>query len=207
MMKSSKEMAEIWNVSERTVTTFCKSGKVPGAIKEGRTWKIPEDAKKPADGRVMSGRYVKKNIKNTIKALPIGISDYVRAQSEYYYVDKTMMIKEFLDQKPLVTLFTRPRRFGKTLNMDMLRVFFEISDEDTSKYFSDKEIWKCGDTYRMHQGKYPVIFLTFKDVKFVPGMLHLIKSAVFFRQSMEDIRNCWKANVLQHMKKNILQEY
>ena len=77
MMKSSKEMAEIWNVSERTVTTFCKSGKVPGAIKEGRTWKIPEDAKKPADGRVMSGRYVKKNIKNTIKALPIGISDYV----------------------------------------------------------------------------------------------------------------------------------
>ena len=74
----------------------------------------------------MSGRYVKKNIKNTIKALPIGISDYVRAQSEYYYVDKTMMIKEFLDQKPLVTLFTRPRRFGKTLNMDMLRVFFEI---------------------------------------------------------------------------------
>ena len=97
MMKSSKEMAEIWNVSERTVTTFCKSGKVPGAIKEGRTWKIPEDAKKPADGRVMSGRYVKKNIKNTIKALPIGISDYVRAQSEYYYVDKTMMIKEFLD--------------------------------------------------------------------------------------------------------------
>ena len=50
--------------------------------------------------------------------------------------------------------------------MDMLRVFFEISDEDTSKYFSDKEIWKCGDTYRMHQGKYPVIFLTFKDVKF-----------------------------------------
>ena len=166
MMKSSKEMAEIWNVSERTVTTFCKSGKVHGAIKEGRTWKIPEDAKKPADGRVMSGRYVKKNIKNTIKALPIGISDYVRAQSEYYYVDKTMMIKEFLDQKPLVTLFTRPRRFGKTLNMDMLRVFFEISDEDTSKYFSDKEIWKCGDTYRMHQGKYPVIFLTFKDVKF-----------------------------------------
>ena len=45
MMKSSKEMAEIWNVSERTVTTFCKSGKVHGAIKEGRTWKIPEDAK------------------------------------------------------------------------------------------------------------------------------------------------------------------
>ena len=60
------------------------------------------------------------------KMLPIGISDYVRAQSEYYYVDKTLMIKEFLDKKPLVSLFTRPRRFGKTLNMDMLRVFLEF---------------------------------------------------------------------------------
>ena len=90
----------------------------------------------------------------------------MRAQSEYYYVDKTLLIKEFLDQKPLVSLFTRPRRFGKTLNMDMLRVFFEISDEDTSKYFADKAIWKCGEEYQSHQGKYPVIFLTFKDVKF-----------------------------------------
>lgn len=90
----------------------------------------------------------------------------MRAQSEYYYVDKTMLIKEFLDRKPLVSLFARPRRFGKTLNMDMLRVFFEISEEDTSKYFVDKEIWKCGEEYRAHQGRYPVVFLTFKDVKF-----------------------------------------
>ena len=102
----------------------------------------------------------------TIKSLPIGISDYVRAQSEYYYVDKTLLIKEFLDRRPLVSLFTRPRRFGKTLNMDMLRVFFEISDEDTGKYFADKAIWNCGEEYRAYQGKYPVIFLTFKDVKF-----------------------------------------
>lgn len=102
----------------------------------------------------------------TLKSLPIGISDYVRAQSEYYYVDKTMLIKEFLDKKPLVSLFTRPRRFGKTLNMDMLRVFFEKKAEDTSKYFTDKDIWKCGEEYRSYQGQYPVIFLTFKDVKF-----------------------------------------
>lgn len=100
------------------------------------------------------------------KSLPIGISDYVRAQSEYYYVDKTLLIRDFLDKKPLVSLFTRPRRFGKTLNMDMLRVFFEIFDADTSIYFKDKAIWKCGENYTKHQGKYPVIFLTFKDVKF-----------------------------------------
>ena len=98
--------------------------------------------------------------------LPIGISDYCKASSEYYYVDKTLLIKDFLDQKPFVSLFTRPRRFGKTLNMDMLRVFFEKTDTDTSVYFKDKNIWKCGAQYRQHQGRYPVIFLTFKDVKY-----------------------------------------
>ena len=75
------------------------------------------------------------------RPLPVGVSDYVRAQAEYYYVDKT-----------LVSLFTRPRRFGKTLNMDMLLVFFEISDEDTSIYFKEKAIWKCGQEYTRHQG-------------------------------------------------------
>lgn len=117
-------------------------------------------------GEFHLGNICKKSVPKEKRPLPIGISDYVRAQSEYYYVDKTLLIKEFLDPKPLVSLFTRPRRFGKTLNMDMLRVFFEISDEDTSIYFRDKAIWKCGDEYRLHQGKYPVIFLTFKDVKF-----------------------------------------
>ena len=90
----------------------------------------------------------------------------IRDRADYYYVDKTLLIKEFLDQKPLVSLFTRPRRFGKTLNMDMLRVFFEISEEDTSKYFENKAIWRCGEEYRRQQGQYPVVFLTFKDVKF-----------------------------------------
>ena len=118
------------------------------------------------DGRITSGNYMLKKIEPKKKSLPIGIADYVRAQTEYYYVDKTLLIKDFLDQKPLVSLFTRPRRFGKTLNMDMLRVFFEISDEDTGRYFTDKKIWQCGEYYRAYQGKFPVIFLTFKDVKF-----------------------------------------
>ena len=164
-MKSSEQIAEEWGLSKITINDLCNNGKIPGAVKEGRKWLIPDDAVRPADGRVSSGKYAKKKDGKT-RPLPIGVSDYVRAQSEYYYVDKTLLIKEFLDQKPLVSLFTRPRRFGKTLNMDMLRVFFEISDEDTSKYFSDKAIWKCGEEYRKHQGKYPVIFLTFKDVKY-----------------------------------------
>ena len=165
-MKTCKEMALIWNISVRAVSSLCKSGRIPGAVKNGKNWEISDNAQKPVDGRISTGEYSKREMTTARKPLPIGISDYVRAQSDYYYVDKTMLIKEFLDQKPLVSLFTRPRRFGKTLNMDMLRVYFEKTNEDTSKYFKDKNIWKCGEGYRAHQGKYPVIFLTFKDVKF-----------------------------------------
>lgn len=165
-MKSCKEISALWGISERRVTQFCKDGKIPGAVRAGKQWQIPDDAKRPSDSRIVTGQYIKTETEEGKKPLPVGISDYIRAQSEYYYVDKTLLIKEFLDRKSFVSLFTRPRRFGKTLNMDMLRVFFEISDEDTSKYFTDKAIWKCGDEYRKHQGKYPVIYLTFKDVKY-----------------------------------------
>ena len=163
-MKTCKEKAIEWGVSERTVNNLCKNKRIPGVVKDGKGWQIPDEAEKPIDKRVKSGNYKKTSTEK--KALPIGISDYVRAQSEYYYVDKTLLIKEFLDKRPLVSLFTRPRRFGKTLNMDMLRVFFEISKEDTSVYFKNKAIWQCGKGYTKHQGQYPVIFLTFKDVKF-----------------------------------------
>ena len=127
-----------------------------------------DDAKKPVDGRIKTGIYCKTTYlaQEQQLPLPIGVSDYRLASTEYYYIDKTMMIKEFIDERPLVTLFTRPRRFGKTLNMDMLRTFFEKTDEDTSIYFENKKIWSCGQKYRDYQGKYPVIFLTFKDVKF-----------------------------------------
>lgn len=165
-MTTCKEKALEWGLSVRSVNDLCKRGKIPGAIKVGKSWQIPNDAAKPTDGRISFTKRKTLSKPQELKSLPIGISDYARAQSQYYYVDKTLMIKEFLDQKPLVSLFTRPRRFGKTLNMDMLRVFFEISDEDTSKFFVGTNIWKCGQTYRSHQGKYPVISLTFKDVKF-----------------------------------------
>ena len=97
----------------------------------------------------IQGNHEEKFVK---KPLPVGISDYRRASTEYYYVDKTMMIKEFIDERLLVSLFTRPRRFGKTLNMDMLRTFFEKTEEDTSIYFKDKKIWQCGEKYRSYRG-------------------------------------------------------
>ena len=159
-----KDAAKLWNISERRVSALCKNGKIEGAIKQGKSWLIPIDAEKPSDGRIKSGAYVK-NTRPKNLPLPIGISDYRLASTEYYYIDKTMMIKDFIDERPMVSLFTRPRRFGKTLNMDMLRTFFEKTDEDTSIYFKDKMIWSCGQKYRDYQGQYPVIFVTFKDIK------------------------------------------
>ena len=159
---STKEAAALWGISDRQVSKLCGEGKVSGAVKKGRSWAIPIDTAKPADGRIKPIS----TIRQPDLPLPIGISDYRLASTEYYYIDKTMMIKDFLDERPMVSLFTRPRRFGKTLNMDMLRTFFEKTDKDTSVYFKDKKIWACGNKYREYQGKYPVIFLSFKDVKF-----------------------------------------
>ena len=142
------DAAKKLGVSTRRIQQMCKQGEISNAIKDGRTWLIPDDI----------------TLKQ-LKPLPIVVSDFKSATTNYYYVDKTLMIRDFLDAKPMVSLFTRPRRFGKTLNMDMLRVFFEKTAENTSIYFKDKQIWRCGEYYTKHQGQYPVIFLTFKDVK------------------------------------------
>ena len=116
----------------------------------GKNWEIPDEATKPVDGRISSGEYCKKAMSTDRKSLPIGISDYVRAQSDYYYVDKTMLIKEFLDQKPLVSLFTRPRRFGKTLNMLTLKYFFDIENkEENRKLFKNLYIERIENIIRL----------------------------------------------------------
>ena len=162
---SVKEAAMRWELAERTVRGLCIGGKIPGAVKNGRSWLIPAGAEKPVDNRIKTGAYVRAKSRPKHLPLPVGVSDYRLASTEYYYIDKTMMLKDFIDERPMVTLFTRPRRFGKTLNMDMLRTFFEKTNEDTSKYFKDKKIWEQGEYYRSFQGKYPVIFITLKDVK------------------------------------------
>lgn len=145
---SCESAAKKIGVSTCRIQQMCKQKEIVGAIKDGRNWLIPDNA-------ILSPK----------KPLPIGVSDFKSATTNYYYVDKTLLIRDFLNAIPMVSLFTRPRRFGKTLNMDMLRVFFEKTPEDTSIYFKDKYIWQCGDYYTKHQGQYPVIFLSFKDVK------------------------------------------
>lgn len=163
-----KTAAARWGLTDRRVNELCKMGRIEGAYKEGKRWFIPNDAQKPTDLRRKGKTAELPTVTNTNRKLPvpIGISDYRKASTQYYYVDKTLLIRDFIDERPQVSLFTRPRRFGKTLNMDMLRTFFERTDEDTSIYFHNMKIWQCGNEYRSLQGKYPVIFITFKDVKY-----------------------------------------
>ena len=162
-MMTVKQASERWGIFDSRITKLCREGKISGAVKNGKSWLIPADTPKPADNRYKRQPVVPKPER---LPLPVGVSEYCLASTQYYYIDKTLMIKDFLDERPMVSLFTRPRRFGKTLNMDMLKTFFEKCDEDTSVYFQDKAIWDCGERYRDYQGKYPVVFVTFKDIKF-----------------------------------------
>lgn len=98
--------------------------------------------------------------------LPIGVDNFEEIITKgYYYVDKTLLIKDLIDLRGKVNLFTRPRRFGKTLNMSMLRYFFEKSDEDRSHLFAGTKIMDAGDKYMKEFGQYPVISLSLKSMK------------------------------------------
>ena len=99
------------------------------------------------------------------KAVPVGIEDFERiVREDYYYVDKTQLIEELLINRAPVTLFTRPRRFGKTLNMSMIKYFFDVKNkEENKKLFENLKIYNS--EYMSEQGKYPVIFISLKDLK------------------------------------------
>jgi len=99
------------------------------------------------------------------KAVPVGIENFERIINEdYYYVDKTLLIEELLINRAPVTLFTRPRRFGKTLNMSMIKYFFDVKNkEENKKLFENLKIYNS--EYMSEQGKYPVIFISLKDLK------------------------------------------
>ncbi len=101
-----------------------------------------------------------------LKALPIGVDSFEKLITrDYYYIDKTLLIKDLLDNKADVNLFTRPRRFGKTLNMSMLQYYFEKREEDNAYLFENLNIMKAGEEYTSHMGEYPVINLSLKSAK------------------------------------------
>ena len=104
-----------------------------------------------------------RNVKH--KPLPIGVEDFKRlVDNEYYFVDKTLMIKELLENKETVNLFTRPRRFGKTLNMSMLQRFFEATEKSNAYLFDGLKIAAYPE-YMAYQGQYPVISISLKSMK------------------------------------------
>ena len=119
--------------------------------------------------------------------LPIGIDNFEKLRKDnFYYVDKTGLIRELLENWGEVNLFTRPRRFGKSLNMSMLRYFFEKSDEDRSHLFAGTKIMDAGRKYLEEMGQYPVISLSLKSMK---------------QASYESAFHCLKEEIAREFKK------
>lgn len=202
MLINVKDVANRWELSPRRIAQLCAAGEIEGAVKAGRYWKIPEDAPIPdIVKKKMAPSYVTRPRTTQLLPCPVGITSYKEAVTECYYVDKTLFIKDILDDHSKVYLFTRPRRFGKTLMMDMVKTFFENTEKDTSVYFQDKMIWHQGDVYRQYQGKYPVIYLSFKDAHYdnwddmYQGLRFTIKKE--FRRHME----LWESKALSEVER------
>ncbi|MCP5108071.1 MAG: AAA family ATPase, partial [bacterium] len=103
-----------------------------------------------------------------MKKLPVGVSDFKdMVTGNYCYVDKTLFIKEIMDKGDKILLIPRPRRFGKTLNLSMLKYFYDCctEDEGNSKLFDSLAIRKTGKKYLDKMGKHPVIFLSFRTIQ------------------------------------------
>ena len=176
-----QEAARLWGVSDRRVTVLCKEGRLPGAEKTGKFWRIPSDTAKPADHRLQDSSHTpkvhaatvpsRKDTNHTVKTtharpLPLGQTSFAVVSDSFYYVDQTLLIRDLIDTKAKITMITRPAGFGKTLAMDMIRLYFERSESDTSHYFKHRKVWTCGDSVRGEQGQYPVITLSLGSLTF-----------------------------------------
>ena len=161
------EAARLLQLTSRRVVGLCGEGKLPGASRSGRNWRIPVESVKQymKDAGIPLPEEAADDVRELLP-VAIGNTSYIEISSECYYVDKTLLIRDLIDDHNMVTLFTRPRRFGKTLAINTIKTFFEKTEENTAKYFIDKKIWQCGEKYQSMQGRYPVIMLTFKDVKY-----------------------------------------
>ena len=149
----------------RRIQQLCQNNQIYGAIRKGKRWLIPD---------TISGIYENDTQVETRRSLPIGISDFRNAVTNYYYVDKTRLIKDFLDRKVQVSLFTRPRRFGKTLNMDMLSASSSKSVEKIRVSFFETKIYglavKPTENIRVN-----ILLFIFRSkmLSTAPGKMHL----------------------------------
>jgi len=116
--------------------------------------------------------------------LPVGNSNWAEVKAGYWSADKTQLISGLLDKKSTVAVFTRPRRFGKTFAMRMLKTFFEKTDESNAHLFKGTKVWR-NPNHRAEQGKYPVIFITFKDAKREDWRLTRMKIAAAIRDEYD----------------------
>ena len=150
------------------------------------------------------------------KGIGIGVEDFSEVIKENcYYIDKTKWIGEILEDKSKIKLFTRPRRFGKTLNMSMLKYFFDIENkEENKKLFND--LYIKNSKYISEQGKYPVIYISFKDLKaknweasifkLKNQLKDLYKEFLYLKDSLDEISQ-EDFNKIIYMKDNANYEY
>lgn len=141
-----------------------------------------------------------------LKPIPIGIEDFKRIiDNRYYFVDKTMMIKKLIDNGNAVTLFTRPRRFGKTLNMSMLRRYFEKTEEDNSYLFDGLAISGAGENYQKYMGQYPVISISLKSMKQVSYEMAFVEFKNLIANEIWRHKELLNADMLMPMSRNKLE--
>ncbi|MCF8370274.1 MAG: AAA family ATPase [Bacteroidales bacterium] len=101
-----------------------------------------------------------------MKELNLGHSDFKDIiENNNYFVDKSLFVEELIRSQTSVLLLPRPRRFGKTVNLSMLKYFFDKNGHENEKLFEKLKVWQCDDDVKEHCGKHPVIFLSFKDAK------------------------------------------
>ena len=140
-----------------------------------------------------------------MKRVPVGVEDFKRVDDDdYYYVDKSMFIKEVMQE--VVVLYTRPRRFGKTLNMSMLNYFYNIKEKENVYLFKGLEISKDEEVMQ-HQNKYPVIFLSLKDMKRDTFERQIEKFQSMVSKIIEQHTELLSSNQLDEYDKNMLLAY
>ncbi len=128
----TSDAAKLLQMTSRRVIGLCAEGKLLGAFQSGRNWKIPaESVKQYMNDAGMKVPAEAANHNQTLLPFAIGNTSYIEISSECYYVDKTLLIRDLIDGHNMVTLFTRPRRFGKTLAINMIKTFFEKTEDDT----------------------------------------------------------------------------
>lgn len=162
---TSRQKATEWSVTKRMVNYWCANGQIEGAYKEGSRWWIPVDVERPGEEeRLRRMRAYTVRITGK-KSVAVGIQDFeALRRDQMFYVDKTDFIRQWWESGETTTLITRPRRFGKTLNLSMLNCFFSVFYENRADLFEGLKVWE-GKNYHKLQGRFPVIFLSFAGVK------------------------------------------